>query len=200
MVVMEILKNLDGYKILLVSHSPRRQSLLRSLGMAFSVGESAVDESYPDDLDVMTIPVYLSQQKARHCVPAADAQTLVIAADTIVCLDNVVFGKPSCPAEAKEMLRRLSGKMHQVITGVTLLTAKEEKSFSVTSDVTFAPLSENEIEYYVTRYAPLDKAGAYGVQEWIGMIGVKSISGSFYNVMGLPMHRLYQEMKQLVPL
>ena len=98
------------------------------------------------------------------------------------------------------MLRRLSGKMHQVITGVTLLTAKEEKSFSVTSDVTFAPLSEDEIEYYVTRYAPLDKAGAYGVQEWIGMIGVKSISGSFYNVMGLPMHRLYQEMKQLLPL
>jgi septum formation protein len=196
---MATLKNLEGYEIMLVSHSPRRQELLRSLGLDFSVGVSVVNECYPQELKGEEIPMYLSQEKARHCVPPANANTLIIAADTIVCLDNVVYGKPATTTEAKEMLHALSGKTHQVITGVTLLTATQEKTFSVSSDVTFASLTRDEVDYYVEKYLPLDKAGAYGVQEWIGMIGVKRISGSFYNVMGLPVHRLYDELKQLSP-
>ena len=156
-----------------------------------------VDESYPDTLSGEDIPVYISREKAAAYLPSIAPDELIITADTIVWLDGRVLGKPADEADACRMLRELSGRTHQVITGVTLSTAAFQKSFAVTSEVEFAPLTEEEITYYVDHYRPLDKAGAYGVQEWIGFIGVRRLSGSYFNVMGLPIQRLYQELKEL---
>ncbi len=192
--------NLKNYNIVLMSGSPRRRELLARLGLPFSVGRSDIDESYPAGLRHQEIPVYLSRRKAEHCSPATDKNQLVIAADTIVWCDNEVLGKPSTDDEARSMLARLSGREHSVITGVTLRTAVSMKSFYAETAVVFARLSREEIDYYVETFHPLDKAGAYGIQEWIGMIGVKEIRGSFYNVMGLPVCRLYDELKKIEPL
>ena len=156
-----------------------------------------VDESYPDTLSGEDIPVYISREKAAAYLPSIAPDELIITADTIVWLDGRVLGKPADEADACRMLRELSGRTHRVITGVTLSTAAFQKSFAVTSEVEFAPLTEEEITYYVDHYRPLDKAGAYGVQEWIGFIGVRRLSGSYFNVMGLPIQRLYQELKEL---
>ena len=183
-------------KIILASNSPRRKELLAGLGLDYEVRTlRGLDESYPEGLSMEEIPQYISRKKASAYTLGADE--LLITADTIVYLDGEVLGKPADEAEAKEMLRKLSGKTHQVVTGVTLSWSGQQHSFASVSQVTFAELSEAEIEHYVTHYRPLDKAGAYGIQEWIGYIGVTSLQGSYFNVMGLPVQRLYTEMKKL---
>ena len=183
-------------KIILASNSPRRQELLSGLGLDYEVRTlQGLDESYPEGLSMEEIPQYISRKKAAAYTLGADE--LLITADTIVYLDGEVLGKPADEAEAKEMLRKLSGKTHQVVTGVTLTWSNQQHSFASVSQVTFAMLTDAEIDYYVTHYHPLDKAGAYGIQEWIGYIGVSSLQGSYFNVMGLPVQRLYSEMKKL---
>ncbi|MBO7067411.1 MAG: septum formation protein Maf [Bacteroidaceae bacterium] len=184
------------YKIILASNSPRRRELLAGLGLAYEVRlVDDIDESYPENIPVAEIPLFISQKKAEAYSLAEDE--LLITADTIVCLDNQVLGKPKDNSEACQMLTKLSGKTHQVITGVTLTTTQWAHSFSCTSDVTFAQLTKQEIDYYVKNFHPLDKAGAYGIQEWIGYIGVTRLEGSYFNVMGLPVQRLYSELKKL---
>jgi septum formation protein len=186
-----------NYHIILASNSPRRRELLSGLGLDYEVRTlPGIDESYPDTLSGEEIPVYISSQKASAYLDALKENELLITADTIVWLDGRVLGKPSDEEEACQMLRALSGKTHQVITGVTLATTSFQKSFASVSQVTFASLTEEEIKYYVTHYHPMDKAGSYGVQEWIGFIGVERIEGSYFNVMGLPVQRLYRELKE----
>ena len=193
-----MLGNLDKYQIILASNSPRRKELMSGLGVDYVVRTLPdVDESYPADLAGAAIPEYISRKKADAYRSIMQPGELLITADTIVWLDGKVLGKPEGREGAVEMLRSLSGKSHQVFTGVCLTTTEWQKSFTATSDVEFDVLSEEEIRYYVDKYQPMDKAGAYGVQEWIGYVGVKSISGSFYNIMGLPIQKLYGELKKL---
>ncbi len=185
------------YHIILASNSPRRRELLSGLGLDYEVRTlPGIDESYPDTLSGEEIPVYISSKKASAYLDALKENELLITADTIVWLDGRVLGKPSDEEDARQMLRDLSGKTHQVITGVTLATTSFQKSFASVSQVTFATLTEEEINCYVTHYHPMDKAGSYGVQEWIGFIGVERIEGSYFNVMGLPVQRLYRELKE----
>lgn len=185
------------YQIILASNSPRRKELLSGLGLNYEVRTlPGIDESYPETLQGEEIPVYISSKKASAYLDALKDNELLITADTIVWLDGRVLGKPADEKEACQMLRDLSGKTHQVITGVTLATTTFQKSFASVSQVTFASLTEDEINYYVNHYHPMDKAGSYGVQEWIGFIGVERIEGSYFNVMGLPVQRLYRELKE----
>lgn len=187
-----------GYKVILASASPRRQELLKGLGIAYEVKLLPdLDESFPAHLKGEEIPVHIACNKAAAYKPYVQPNELIITADTIVWLDGEVLGKPCHEKDAEAMLHKLSGKTHQVITGVCLTTSEWQKSFAAVTDVTFATLTEAEIAYYVANYHPMDKAGAYGVQEWIGFIGVTAIQGSFYNVMGLPIQRLYKELIKL---
>ncbi len=187
-----------NYHIILASNSPRRKELLGGLGLDYEVRTlPGIDESYPDTLQGEDIPVYISSKKASAYLDSLKNNELLITADTIVWLDGRVLGKPSDEEDACQMLRDLSGKTHQVITGVTLATTAFQKSFASVSQVTFASLTEEEIKYYVNHYHPMDKAGSYGVQEWIGFIGVERIEGSYFNVMGLPVQRLYRELVSL---
>ena len=196
--VGDMLENLNKYRIVLASNSPRRKELLSGLGIQYEVKTLPdIDESYPEGLDGMEIPAFISRSKADAYRSVMQPDELIITADTIVWLDGKVMGKPRDAEEAREMLRALSGQTHQVITGVCLTTPTYQKAFATLTDVTFASLSEEEITYYVDRYSPMDKAGSYGIQEWIGFIGVESISGSYFNVMGLPIQRLYTELKKL---
>lgn len=191
-----MLDNLLKYRIILASNSPRRKELLGGLGLDFEVKTlPGIDESYPSGLPGEEIPIHISSKKAQAYESQLDDDVLLITADTIVYLDGLVLGKPADEADAIEMLTKLAGRTHEVITGVTIKTCRKTKSFSVVSKVTFAPLTEEEIRYYVTNYRPFDKAGAYGIQEWIGFVGVQSLEGSYFNVMGLPIQRLYQELK-----
>lgn len=191
-----MLENLSKYKIILGSNSPRRKELLSGLDIKFNVKViPGLEENYSETLDPQEIPVFLSKQKAEAYLSSLDDTMLLITADTIVWNGNAVIGKPKNRAEAIQMLRSLSGHEHHVVTGVCLTTTKKQLTFSVISSVRFASLNDEEIIYYVDKYKPFDKAGAYGIQEWIGYVGVESISGSFYNVMGLPVQRLYQELK-----
>lgn len=193
-----MLKNLNKYKIILASNSPRRKELLSGLGVDYEVKTLPdVDESYPDGLSGEEIAKHIARGKAEAYRLLIQADELVITADTIVWLDGTVMGKPKDEEEAKDMLMRLSGKTHQVITGVCLTTASMQKTFATVTDVTFAILTDEEVDYYVTRFQPMDKAGSYGVQEWIGFVGVENLSGSYFNVMGLPIQRLYTELKKL---
>jgi septum formation protein len=193
-----MLENLNKYKIILASNSPRRKELLSGLGVEYTVKTMPdVDESYPDGLSGEEIAKHIARGKAEAYRSLIQADELVITADTIVWLDGTVMGKPKDEEEAKDMLMRLSGKTHQVITGVCLTTASTQKTFATVTDVTFATLMDEEVDYYVTRYQPMDKAGSYGVQEWIGFVGVENLSGSYFNVMGLPIQRLYTELKKL---
>lgn len=180
-------------KIVLASNSPRRRELLGALEVDFEVRTlDGIEESYPQGLTMTGIPEHISSQKAMAYALADDE--LLITADTIVYLDGEVLGKPANAKEACAMLRKLSGKTHQVITGVTLRTVDRSHTFSCVTEVTFAQLAEEQIKHYVDTYAPFDKAGAYGIQEWIGYVGVTKINGSYYNVMGLPVQRLNQEL------
>lgn len=183
-------------KIILASASPRRKELLAGLDLDFEVKVlKGVSESYPESLRAEEVPQYISREKAAAYQVADDE--LLLTADTVVVVDNTILGKPHDADDARRMLRLISGRTHQVVTGVTLTTAKAQKTFGVTTDVTFRRLTDDEIDYYITHYRPFDKAGAYGIQEWIGYIGVTSIHGSYYNVMGLPVQRIYQEFLEI---
>ncbi len=185
------------YKIILASNSPRRKELLAGLDIDFEVRVlKNIDESYPDDLPTRNIAEYISRKKAAAYQQQIADDELVITADTIVVLDHDVMGKPKDEEDACRMLHELSGQTHQVITGVTLTTTQRQMSFSVETDVTFKQFTDEEINYYVTRYKPYDKAGAYGIQEWIGYIGVTALQGSYFNVMGLPVQRIYEALRQ----
>lgn len=193
-----MLDNLKKYKIILASASPRRRELLAGLDVDFVVRTLPdVDESFPADLQGGEIPLYISKKKADVYRPFMADDELVITADTIVWLDGKALGKPVDENDAFAMIRNMSGKTHSVFTGVTITTKNVQHSFVAQSDVTFAELSDDEIEYYITKYRPMDKAGAYGAQEWIGYIGMSNIVGSYFNVMGLPVQRLYSELKQI---
>jgi septum formation protein len=181
-------------KIILASNSPRRQELLKGLDVDFRVEvKKGIDESYPEDMPINQVPEYLSMKKASAYEIGDDE--LLLTADTLVILDGKALGKPKDASQAKEMLHSLSGKTHQVITGVSFTTKDRQHHFSVSTDVTFKQLSDEEIDYYITNYKPFDKAGSYGIQEWIGYIGVTSLHGSYFNVMGLPVQRIYEELK-----
>lgn len=201
-----MLEDLKKYSVVLASNSPRRKELLSGLGVNFSVKTLPdVDESFPDTLKGEEIPLFIARKKADAYKVLFSSVTsneveeslLVITADTIVWLEDEVLGKPANATEARAMLSKLSGKKHQVITGVCLTTALWQKSFAAVSEVQFSSLTEEEMDYYIHNYCPYDKAGAYGVQEWIGFIGVESIQGSYFNVMGLPIQRLYRELKTI---
>ena len=183
-------------KIYLASNSPRRKELLAGLDIDFEVKVlEGIDESYPQDLPVGKVAEYISKTKANAYKDVIGDDELVITADTIVVLHDKVMGKPERHEDAVNMLKTLSGKTHQVITGVCLTTKTQQRVTSVVSEVTFKELSDEEINYYVDRYKPYDKAGAYGIQEWIGYIGVTGLKGSYFNVMGLPVQRIYQELR-----
>lgn len=190
-----MLDNLKRYNIVLASNSPRRRDLLAGLGIEFEVRVlPGIDESYPDSLPANEIPLYIAAEKAEANRKEMRQGDLVITADTVVVCDGKALGKPADAAEARAMLELLSGKTHQVVTGVCLMSPERQRTFAVTTDVTFKELTADETEYYIQTYRPYDKAGAYGIQEWIGYIGVTGISGSFFNVMGLPVQRVYSEL------
>ena len=192
-----MLDNLKNYDIILASNSPRRNALLQRLGLPFKVRTLfGVDESFPENLRGEEIALYIARKKAEAYKSSMSSNELLITADTIVCLDGVVMGKPYGAENAKTILRQLSGRVHQVITGVTVLTQVKRESFAVTSHVKFANVTEDEIDYYVDNYLPFDKAGAYGIQEWFGLVAVEELRGSYFNVMGLPVQRLYTVLKQ----
>lgn len=188
-----MLEHLQKYDIILGSASPRRKELLKGLDIPFQSVSIDVEETYPDQLVGVDIPMYLAQKKA-NAYPLQD-NTLLITADTIVWHEFTVYGKPKDKNDVRRMLKTLSGKMHQVITGVCIKTKQRKRVFHVISDVYFAAFTDEEIEYYLEHYSPYDKAGAYGIQEWIGYVGVERIEGSYFNVMGLPVQRLYNELK-----
>lgn len=190
-----ILDNLKKYKVILASNSPRRKELLTGLGVEYEVRTLAdVDESYPETLQGADIPLFIAKEKADAYQSMIQSNELMITADTIVWLDGKVLGKPKDREDALQMLRDMSGRTHEVFTGVCITTTEWQRSFTAQTEVRFSELSEEEISYYVDKYQPMDKAGAYGVQEWIGFIGVENISGSYYNIMGLPVQRLYREL------
>ena len=192
-----MLDNLHKYKILLASKSPRRRELLEQLRVPVStVTIRGIDESYPEDMRPIEVPEYLANHKADAYKRVLKSNELIITADTLVINDDKVFGKPESTEKAVETLMELSGKTHLVVTGVCVLTASTGRSFSTVTEVRFAKITREEAEYYVSNFHPLDKAGAYGIQEWIGCVAVESINGSFYNVMGLPVHQLYQTLKE----
>lgn len=189
-----MLENLNKYDVVLGSNSPRRRELLNDMGVNFRVEAiKGIDETYPANLPVEEIPVYLARIKAEG--HPLQHNELLITADTVVVLDDEVLGKPNGEADAHRMLHTLSGRAHRVISGVCVTTQDRSESFADTSIVRFAELTDEEIDYYIEHYRPLDKAGAYGIQEWIGNIGISGISGDFYNVMGLPTRKLYQVLK-----
>ena len=189
-----MLDNLEKYKVILASGSPRRRELMAGLGVNYEVRILPdVDESYPDTLQGEEIPLYIAKEKADAYIPMMQPDELIITADTIVWLDGKVLGKPRDREDALQMLRTMSGRTHKVFTGVCITTTDWQRSFTAQTEVRFATLSEDEIIYYVDNFKPMDKAGAYGVQEWIGFIGVENISGSYYNIMGLPVQKLYRE-------
>ena len=186
---------LPNYNYILASKSPRRQELIKSLGIEFVVITNEVEENYPDILTKEEIPVFLAELKAKHFKNQLNENDLLITADTIVWLNGEVIGKPENKNEAIKTLQKLSAQEHQVISGVCLTSIHKQKSFFSISNVRFKKLSLSEIEYYVSEFNPIDKAGAYGIQEWIGYIGITHIEGSFYNVMGLPVQQLYSEIQ-----
>lgn len=191
-----MLDNLKKYSIVLASNSPRRKELLQRMGVNFKVRTLfGIDESYPDSLRGEDIVRYISRNKAQAYRSSMAPNELLITADTIVYVEGEVMGKPKTAEQAKEMLHKLSGKSHQVITGVTIVTADRTEDFGVTSQVKFAEITDEEINFYVDNYLPFDKAGAYGIQEWIGIVAVEEIKGSYFNVVGLPVQRLYQKLK-----
>ena len=184
------------YQVTLASNSPRRKELLTKIIPIFKVESKEVEEIYPNNLQGGEIATYLSQLKSKPFQP--NENELIITADTIVIIDGIILGKPKTSEEALNMLTLLSGKKHEVITGVTIRTKDKELSFYDVTKVEFYELKPDEIEHYIKQYKPFDKAGSYGIQEWIGHVGIKKIEGDFYNVMGLPVHRVYRELKQFI--
>lgn len=189
-----MLNNLKGYQLVLASKSPRRHEMLKELGLTFEIRTKEVEEIYPEGLIPEQIPVYLSELKAKAFKNELGTNELVITADTIVCVGEKILGKPKDRDDAVKMLNALSNRSHQVISGVCLMSREKKVSFSSVTNVHFKTLSDEEISYYIDNYRPYDKAGAYGIQEWIGFIGIDGIEGSYFNVVGLPIQRLYQEL------
>lgn len=182
-------------EVILASASPRRRQLLASLDIEFEVKTKNTEESFEKNLPIEQVPVVLAKRKAAAFASEMREKQLVIAADTIVSIDGEVLNKPQHEQEAKNMLKKLSGRCHEVVTGVCLLSRHKEVLFADTTRVYFKNLLQNEIDYYVQKYKPYDKAGSYGAQEWLGMIAIAHIEGSYFNVMGLPVHKLYEELK-----
>lgn len=190
------INHLSQYSLFLGSRSPRRQSLLKQLGIPFTVWiKEETDESFPGDLPAGEVALYLARKKAESYLSELKARMILITADTTVIQNGVVLGKPLDEAEATNILAQLSGNTHEVITGICLKSDSSELAFSVATEVSFAQLEPEEITWYVNNYKPYDKAGSYGIQEWIGMAGIESIKGSYFNVMGLPVHQVYQQLK-----
>lgn len=195
---MDIYKKLSEYQIILASQSPRRRYLLEGLGLDFAVQPVDVEECYPDSLKAQDIALYISKLKANAFpLENISGNPMVITADTIVWIDNQVLGKPKDVEDGVRILQQLSGRMHQVFTGVCIRTKSRERSFFACSDVYFKELSEDEIRWYLDKHKPYDKAGAYGAQEWIGYVAIRRIEGSYFNVMGLPTQMLWEELKAL---
>ena len=191
-----MLSNLKNYQIILASKSPRRQELLRGMGVDFEILTKETPENYPADLPLDEVPKYLSLQKSLvFSDEELPADYLLITSDTVVICKGEILGKPKDREDAIRMLKLLSGKTHHVVTGFTVRSAQKTESFAVRSNVTFAQLDAEEIDYYIEHCKPFDKAGAYGIQEWIGYVGISGLEGSFYNVMGLPTRKLYQCLK-----
>ena len=189
--------SIKNYKLILASASPRRQQLMKDAGFTFEVRLKNVEEKYPQELHLENVPEYLSKVKASAFREELKADEVLITADTVVCIHDRILGKPADRKEAISMLQKLSGNRHLVVTGVSVTTRTEQLSFSSRTDVFFKHLSNEEIAFYVDTYKPFDKAGAYGIQEWIGYIGIERIEGSFYNVMGLPIQKLYETLRKL---
>ena len=193
-----MIAGLDKYRIILASRSPRRQQLLRDLGLRFEVVEIDYDESFPENLKGEVAAISLAKGKSDSFRNFLSDSEIVITADTIVWCNNKVLGKPVDYEDARRMIRELSDNTHEVITGVNLLSAKKEVSFAETTRVTFKELSDEEIDYYIKEFKPFDKAGAYGIQEWIGIAACSRIEGSYFNVVGLPVQRVYQELMKFI--
>ncbi len=192
-------EKLQPYRLLLASQSPRRRELIAGSGIPFTLTEKyACEEHYPATLAAEEVPAYLSRLKSETYPTPLAENDILLTADTVVILDGEVLGKPKDREDALRMVARLAGNRHTVVTGVTLRTSEHIETFSAKSDVWFRPLSEEEIAYYVDTYHPFDKAGSYGIQEWIGYVGIERIDGSFYNVMGLPIQRLYVELEKFI--
>jgi len=189
---------LNNYKIVLASQSPRRQALLKDLGLDFTIKTADIDEVFPKELVKEEIPLFLAGAKADAMIPNLKENEILITADTIVWMNNMAVNKPKDRADAFHMISNLSGNMHTVYTGVQLTTTKQKISFFAETKVFFSNLSAEEINYYIDKYRPFDKAGAYGIQEWIGYIGIEKIEGSYFNVMGFPVHLVYQKLKKLL--
>jgi septum formation protein len=189
---------LNNYKIILASRSPRRQELLKELGLKFEIVTRDYDESFPDDLSGTEIAHFIAKAKASVFKNEIAGNEIIIAADTIVWCNGKVLGKPVDKADAIGILREISGNTHEVITGVSLLSSDKETTFTVVTKVTFEELSDEEIEYYIDNFNPYDKAGAYGIQEWIGITACSGIEGSYFNVVGLPVQRLYKELQKFL--
>lgn len=193
---MRFFENIKKYKIILASNSPRRKELLRGLDLDFTVKVlPGISEAYPENTPVVDIPLYIAKEKAAAYKNLMCDYELVITADTVVIVGDEVLGKPVDDDDARRMLHQLSGCTHQVVTGVCLTTTERQRAFSVITNVTFRELTDAEIDYYVKTYQPTDKAGAYGIQEWIGYVGVTRLEGSYFNVMGLPVQRIYEELR-----
>lgn len=191
-----MLGNLKKYNIILASKSPRRQELLGMLDVPFEIRvKDGIDESYPESMPAAEVPEFLSRLKGKAYAADIRDNEMVITADTVVILDGKIYGKPKDETDAVDMLMELQGRTHTVASGVCVATKEKIVSFTTTTEVTFAPLTREEAAWYVEKYRPLDKAGAYGIQEWIGCAAVAKIDGSFYNVMGLPVHQLYNVLK-----
>ena len=196
--MIELFEKLKNYRVILASGSERRRQLLSELGIDFEVVVKPVDESYPDNLRGEQVAEYIAASKAKMFINDIKPNELVIAADTIVAVDDKILGKPSDKTDALRMLREISGKTHEVITGVAILTCSKIMTFTDTTKVTFKEMTDGELNYYVEKYSPFDKAGAYGIQEWIGIAACSRIEGSFYNVMGLPVQKLYSKLCDIV--
>lgn len=189
--------NIKDYHIILASNSPRRRELLRGLDLAFDVRVLPdIAENFPETIEPKDVAEYISKVKANAYLDTITEKELVLTADTVVIIDREILGKPHDAGQAKAMLHKISGRKHQVVTGVCLTTKERQHSFSVSTDVTFKELSDAEINYYVETYEPFDKAGAYGIQEWIGYVGVTLLEGSYFNVMGLPVQRIWTELNK----
>jgi septum formation protein len=190
---------IEYYRIILASESPRRHYLLKEIGLEFEIKKKKfVDESYPPHLVREQIPLYLAEKKAKVFDEDMDENMIVITADTIVWLNDKILQKPVDYNDALKILQEISGQCHQVYTGVTIKSKDKTQSFTACTDVYFRKLTYAEIDYYINHYQPFDKAGAYGIQEWIGYVGVEKINGSFFNVMGLPIQKLYTELDQFI--
>lgn len=184
-------KKTFGFQLVLGSKSPRRQELLAGMGFDFEVRTKDTDEDFPATIPLKEVPVFLAEIKANALVDELNKGEVLITSDTIVLLEDEILGKPTSPENAKEMLQKLSGKSHEVITGVHLRSLEKKVSFSVSTNVFFKPLTPEMISFYIENYKPFDKAGAYGIQEWIGFVGIERIEGSYFNVVGLPVAELW---------